>query len=376
LAHGLALLALVGLARTSAGAEDRPATSEPVWLESNLRQLYPSRTDICLVTYTQTSGRPGFALTLRNALEHFSHYRYTIRRDSLAAERPRESRTGSIAVTFDRQNPRAQRMVVVIEAVASGRAGKPHFIELAYHPRELYVAARQKAPSWIVVEASDLSLCGSSVEDWIVEPSSAESRDYARRRWGGLIEPLRGDRQKAEAIARALVRALRPHAGIPSSAMRDAPPFEQLARAESGRDRVWCANYADIFSAACNALGIPVRKVDMQYVWSSRDKTNFEIAEGHRTTERFDRELDRWVWMDLTFDIWEAELDGEPLNMAELVQALNDERRRDRLRLVEYDPLRDAVRIVPVKGSRCGKDLMKFFRSDQRYQYARKASGP
>ncbi len=371
---GLALLALAPLARPSAAADaQRPAT-ETVWLESNLSQLYPHRTELCLVTYTQTSDPPGITLTLRNDVAHFSHYRYTIRRDAQPAERRREDRTGSITVTFDPLDPRSQHAVVVVEVVAGGYTSKPYSIGLAYHPHELYAAARHKAPSWMVVEDSDLALCGSSVEDWIVEPSSSESRAYARKRWAEMVAPLRDDHARAEAIARELVRALRPHAGIPSSHMRDAAPFEQLVRAESGRDSVWCANYADIFSGACNALGIPVRKIDLQYVWSSRDKVNLEIAEGHRTTELYDRGLDRWVWMDLTFGIWEADLDGEPLTMAELVQALNDERRRGRLRLLEFDPLRGVERFVTLEQSRNRKDLLKFFRGDQRYQYVRKAA--
>src|SRR5262249_25536569 len=293
-------------------------------------------------------------------VERFSHYRYTIRRDSLPAERPREDRTGSITVSFDPRNPRSQHVVVVIEAVAWGRTTQPYSIALAYHPHQLYAAARQRAPSWMVVEASDLSLCGSSIQDWIVEPVSAESRAFARKRWGALVKPLSGDCEKAVAIGRDLARVLGPHAGIPSSRMRDAPPFEQLARAESGRDSVWCANDADIFSAVVNALGMPMRKIDMQYVWSSRDKVNLEIAEGHRTTELFDRALDRWVWMDLTLGIWQAELDGEPLNMAELAQALNDPHREDRLRLLEYDPLRGDERWVTLGASRSRNALLKF----------------
>ena len=180
------------------------------------------------------------------------------------------------------------------------------------------------------------------------------------------------DFERAKAIARDLVRTLRSHEGIPSGRMKYASGFEQLARAESGQDRVWCGNYADIFCAACNALGIPARKIDMQYVWSSGRKANFEIGEAHRTTEVFDRKLNRWVWMDLTLGYWAALGNGhDPLNMAELVQVLNDERRLPGLRLEEYDHARDVERVVPVSESPRAKDLFRFFRQDQRYQYVR-----
>jgi transglutaminase-like putative cysteine protease len=352
-----------------------PATVESVWLQSNLRELYPSRADICLSNYEQLSDEPGVVLVLRSDVENFSHFRYSLRRDSLSREAPLDSRSGEITVRFDRASVRPQRISVAIQAVSkSGRKTPPLSIELGYYPSEHYAAAGQHTRSWLVVHASDIERCGSSVEDWIVERPSADDRAYARRRWGRLVSPLPTDYEKARAIARELVESLRSHEGIPSDQMRYAPAFEQLARAEAGRDRVWCGNYADIFSAACNALDIPARKIDMQYVWSSEGKTNFEVAEGHRTTEVFDRDLNRWVWMDLTFGYWGARMDGDdPLDMADLVEALNDERRLERLRLFEYDDKRGIERIVPVAESARGKDLFRFFREDQRYQYHRKA---
>jgi transglutaminase-like putative cysteine protease len=352
-----------------------PVTVEAVWLQSNLRELYPSRAEICLSTYQQMSDEPGVVLVLQTDVENFSHYRYSLQRDSLPREERLESRSGEISVRFERHDVRPQRIKLAIQAVSkSGRKTRPYSIELGYYPTEHYAAAGQRTPSWLVVHDSDVELCGSSVEDWIVERPSAQDRAYAKKRWARLVDPLPTDYDKARAIARDLVESLRGHEGIPSDRMRYAPAFEQLARAEGGRDRVWCGNYADIFSAACNALGIPARKIDMQYVWSSQGRTSFEIAEGHRTTEVFDRQLNRWVWMDLTLRCWGARMDGdEPLNMAELVDALNDERRVGRLRLFEYDDQRGLERIVPVAESGRGKDLFRFFRQDQRYQYHRKS---
>lgn len=357
------------------GQAARPAT-EAVWLETNLGELYPSPAEVCLSTYRQTKETPGVVLELQTDLEGFSHFRYALRRDSLPREPDRVSENGSIPVTFDPGNPRPQRVEAVIHAVSrSGRRSRPFSIELGYYPREHYAAAGQRTRNWVVVHATDLVRCGTSVEDWIVERPSPSERAYARKRWARLVKPLATDYDKARAIARDLIRALRPHEGIPSDAMKNASPLEQLARAESGRDRVWCGNYADIFSAACNALDIPVRKIDMQHVWSTEGKTVLEIGEAHRTTEVFDRELDRWIWMDLTFGHWGARLgDGELLHMADLVRALHDERQLERLQIVEFDDERGVEELVPIVESRRGKDLFRFFRTDQRYQYVRRAA--
>jgi hypothetical protein len=355
-------------------------TTEEVSLQSNVADLYPRRAEICLTTYQQLNDAPGVVLWLRADIANFSCYQYTVARDSLPRGAPVESRTGSITVSFDRDNPRPQRVVTVIQAVSrSGWKSRPYSIEIRYQPGEVYAAAGQRRQSWLVVHASDLALCGGSVEEWIVEASTAQDRAYARKRWSHMVSALPSEYDKARAIAHDLIRTLRPHDGVPSAAMQYAPGFEQLARAESGQDHVWCANYADIFSAACNALDIPVRKINMQYVWSSRGKTAFEIGEGHRTTEVFDRTLNRWIWMDLTFGCLGARLgDLEPLDMADLVHALHHPDRRERLRIVEYDDKADAEKVVTMAEARSGEDLRRFFRQDQRYRYVRRArpAGP
>lgn len=369
----VAATVILGTRGVAAGAE-RTAT-EGVWLQSNLQELYPRHAGMCISTYKQMDDTSGVVVKLQADVEQFSHYRYTLQRDTLAREAAVENRSGAVAVLFDERNPEPQHLELLLQAVSkSGQKTRPFSIKLGYYSRAHYAAADQRTKGWLVVQGSDLSLCGSSVADWIVELPSAEDRAYARRRWGRVVAPLASDHEKAQAIARDLIRTLRPHEGVPSDRMRFASGFEQLARAEDGRDHVWCGNYADIFSAACNALGIPVRKIDMQYVWSTKGDTNFEVAEGHRTTEVFDRARNRWIWMDLTFGFWAAHLDDrEPLNMAELVQALADDRRLERLRVMECDPERAIERIVSVEESKRGDDLFRFFRQDQRYRYARRS---
>ncbi|MFI5371083.1 MAG: hypothetical protein ACHQ52_05950 [Candidatus Eisenbacteria bacterium] len=350
-----------------------PAT-EAVYLQDNVRDLYPIQAEICLSTYEQMSDAPGVLLRLQTDIESFSHYIYTVRRDSLPRGAAQEDRDGAIPVRFDGHDLRPHRIETVIQAVStSGRKTRPYSIVIGYYPRESDASPGHPNRNWLIVHTSDLALCGGSVGNWIVETPSAEERGYARKRWGRVVSPMHSDVDKARAIAHDLIRTLRPHEGVPSPGMQYTSGFEQLARAESGQDHVWCGNYADIFSAACNALDIPVRKIDMQYVWSSRGRTDFEIAEGHRTTEVFDRTLDRWVWMDLTLGYLGAWTDDHQLlNMAELVQVVNDESRRGRLRVVEFDAATGAERVVPVAESARGKELVRFFRRDQRYKYVRR----
>ena len=349
--------------------------TEAVWLESNLSDLYPDHDEICLTTYEQTNDPPGVVLHLQNGIAGFSRYLYTTRRDSLPAGPARENRSGEIPVRFDPGSRREQRIETAIRGVTrAGRRTRTYSIVIVYYPREIYAVVGQRTPDWLVVQSTDLSLCGGTVEDWIVDVPSAADRIYARRRWGSVVDAYRSDYEKAEAVARDLIRTLRPHAGIPSVAMQTAPGLEQLKRIERGQDQVWCGNYADIFSAACNALDIPVRKIDMQYVWSIRGRTALEIGEGHRTTEVFDRTLNHWIWIDLTLACLGAHVSEQrPMDMARLVRVLNDPLRSPLLRVVEFDAATGAEKTVPIAESTRHEDLLRYFRQDQRYKYYRRA---
>jgi hypothetical protein len=348
---------------------------EGVWLETNLNDLYPDRDEICLTTYEQTSEPPGVVLHLQNGIAGFSRYLYTSRRDSLPAGPERENRSGEISVRFDPSSRREQRIETVVHGITNaGRRTRAYSIVIVYYPREIYATVGQRTPDWLVVQSSDLSLCGGSVDDWNVDAPSAEDRAYARQRWGKLVDAYGSDYDKAKAVARDLIRTLRPHEGIPSVVMQTAPGLEQLQRIEKGQDQAWCGNYADIFSAACNALDITVRKIDMQYIWSVRGPTALEIGEGHRTTEVFDRALNHWVWIDLTLGCLGAHVSEQrPMDTARLVRVLNDPLRFPLLQVVEFDAATGVEKTVPIAESSRQKDLLRFFRQDQRYKYYRRA---
>jgi len=352
-----------------------PPRVEGVWLESNLNALYPDRDEICLTTYEQTTDPPGVLLRLQNGIDGFSHYLYTVRRDSSRAAPARPNRDGAIPVSFDPVSRREQRIETVIRGVTrSGRRTRPYSVVIAYYPREIYASVGQRQPDWLVVQSTDLFLCGGEVGDWIVDVPTAQDRAYAQKRWGRVVDAYHSDYERAKVVARDLIKSLRPHTGVPSVHVLSAPGLEQLRRIEHGQDEAWCGNYADIFSAACNALDIPVRKIDMQYVWSIRGRTALEIGEGHRTTEVFDRTLNRWIWIDLTLGVLGAQVhDHEPIEVARLVRVLNDPLRFPRLQLAEFDPATGVEKLVPITESTREKDVVRFFRQDQRYKYYRRA---
>jgi transglutaminase-like putative cysteine protease len=281
-----------------------------------------------------------------------------------------------VTVRFRRLgDAKSQHITTEIQAVSkSGQRTKPHKITVGYYPKELYAASGQTAPNWVIVQNTDLALARTVVEDWIVDLPPEEDRAYAQERWGNLVEGRRSEYEKAQALARSLITALKPHAGVPSDLMRTSAPFQQFERAISGQDRVWCGNHAAIFSWACNALGVPARRIGMNHPYGSDGDHNLLLAEGHSTTEVFDETLNRWVWIDLTFSVLGVHLaENGPVNMAELVQLLNDGGRLQALTVVEFDPASGEARRVA--GTESGKKaaLFHYFKRDQQFRYTRRA---
>ncbi|MSS71691.1 MAG: hypothetical protein EXS64_09390 [Candidatus Latescibacteria bacterium] len=350
---------------------DTKPKTEIIPLQSNYWELYPRREEIALASVKQVSEGLGVLLSLRTSVKDFAHYLC-----SQNGEAPQESGDGEVTVRFRRLgDAKPQHITTEIQAVSvSGEKTRPHKITIGYYPKELYAASGQTAPNWVIVGNTDLALSRTTVEDWIVDLPPEEDRAYARERWGGLLEGCRSEHEKAQALARSIMIALKPHGGIPSDVMRASPPFQQFERAISGQDRVWCGNHAAIFSWACNALGVPARRIGMNHPYGSDGDHNLLLAEGHSTTEIFDETLNRWVWVDLTFNVLGVYLpDQGPVNMAEMVQNLNDGGRIRALTVVEFDPASGEERRLPATESRKKASLFHYFKRDQQFRYTRRS---
>jgi hypothetical protein len=301
-------------------------------------------------------------------MEGFSHFVYSTNQEPF-----KRSPDGKIIIRFeDNHKPEVQRTTTSIKAVStSGQSSRAYRIGINYYPTELYAASGQTSPSWIIVQNTDLSVSSQSVEDWIIQKPTKEEREYAHETWGDILRSHASPHERAKALAKAIIDSLEAHRGIPSDRMQTTP-FEQYRRAVSGVDHVWCGNFAQIFSYACNALGIPARSIGMSRLWSSGERYNLLMAEGHGTTEIFDSKLNSWVWIDLTFNILGAYLDGQgPINMAELHAYLNDTNRIKGLVLVEYDPKTRTEGTIPVLESAKRDALLNYFKRDQEFRYTR-----
>jgi hypothetical protein len=212
------------------------------------------------------------------------------------------------------------------------------------------------------------------VDDWITDRPSPADVAFAAKTWGKSIAGAATPLEKARRLARVLMDELNAHRGTPSDKMK-APPFEQYRRLMSREDRAWCSNLADIFVHACNSLGIPARTIKLMRTWSKDSAYDLLMAEGHSTTEIFAADLNKWVWIDLTFMMTGMELPGQgPIHMAELVRALNDPDRIGGLTALVYDPGTKTEKRVSVLASPSLASLLNYFKPDQTYTYSRRGS--
>ena len=351
-----------------------------VEFRTNYWYLYPRREDLTLKSVEGLKDGVGIKVTLEPQVRGFSHLVYAFDDGP-----PKESRDRKIKILF-RETParEPQHSTLKVKAVLrDGSETRTYTMVVGYYPSAIYAARGRTSPSWVIIQESDLHLHQGRVEDWITEDPTHEERSYARKRWGRLIADASSDYEAAKSLAKAIIDDLEPYRGIPSDEMSGLTPFQQYERTIAGKDRVWCGNIAAIFSYACNALGIPCRRIGMNRPWPPEGGIDEDagyrilLAEGHSTTEVFSESLNQWVWMDPTFRILGAYLDNlGPINMVELYLHLNEPNRAERLRLLEYDSHLKEEQLVPLNESKNKSPLTKYFKRDQVFRYSKKSSGP
>ena len=368
----LASLALLILAAMIPACRvDHPAQplTKIVELQSNESELYPQRESVAIESLERRLVGVGVNLKLRSDLKDFRYFLYSIN-----GTENRKSESGGLAITFEENHkPEAQKAALRVQAADSqGKTSKDYELIIGYYPKELYEKSGQTAPGYVIVQKSDIPFVSSRVEDWIVDRPGDKDKEFAEKTWGPVVQDLASPRDKAQALARSLLESLNPHRGIPSDQMKTTP-FDQYRRAVGGLDHVWCGNLAEIFVRAANALGIPARVIEMHRIWSQGEKFELRTAEGHATTEIFDDQLNRWVWIDLTFNLLGMELEGYgPIHMAELHRSLNDPEKINKLYGIEYDSSMKAEKRINVVVSKNLDSLLNYFKKDQTFRYTKR----
>ncbi|HEY4301530.1 MAG TPA: VCBS repeat-containing protein [Candidatus Didemnitutus sp.] len=160
--------------------------------------------------------------------------------------------------------------------------------------------------------------------------------------------------------------------------MATLAPFDQYQRALAGDDFVWCSNLCAIFSRACNCLGIPCRIIALSNIQATGQDYDLLLAPSHATTEIYDADYSRWVWIDLTFYVLGMQLaDCGPINVAEAQRSLNDPGKLAQLMETQYWPNTSDAFYVPASESANLEDLEWYLMPQSiLYLYAKGAGAP
>ncbi len=235
-------------------------------------------------------------------------------------------------------------------------------VEFTFYPAKLYEEkGRMSEGNYIIVHTSTVATRKPS---YVYQAPSFTPDDlaFARQTWGGLKTARMTDIALAQAIEEDIMLRLEAHRGIPSDVMNVSSPRVQYERAAGGQDRVWCGNLAAIFQYACLSLGIDARIIhtgsDMQPVGP---QVKFLTTEHHGTVEIYSRETGCWAWIDPTGRVLAATIDGAPLTLLQIVEALGTPL-EDKIRVTTFD-IKDKSRLtLPLDESPAAGFMKNYFR--------------
>jgi hypothetical protein len=252
---------------------------------------------------------------------------------------------------------------------------KEERIAFYFYPKELYAAAGQYgSPGYLIAQKydnSEVPFIRFSPEDWdIVEPSDAD-KAYAMEEWGALLDEKKDNFENAEILEIDLITTLDPYQGAPSSSLFSLPPFDQYRRLLEGNDRLWCGNWAMIYSNILDSFGYTVRQVAFNNIYNNSQEPNVLLAEGHRALEVFDPETYRWKLVDLTFFMIEATYQGQPLNAYDLHYMINNPMLREHIIVTEYDDEENIVHRIKITESKHYPNYLNYYKMNQRINFLR-----
>ncbi len=244
-------------------------------------------------------------------------------------------------------------------AVYDRGKGETIAIEIAFSSAQRNAAAGDPLPSRYTVKMTPrLEMEVPSPEDWSRPLPTAADRRFAQERWGRLVKGVQGDYARACVLAKALCRELWPHNGTPE--MPYDSPFGMYRKMMAGRSKGFCVQFNMIFVQACRCLGILARNLHIERPLSYGQEGWVFMAGMHCASEVFDRDSNRWIFMDIRFFCLGAWLGEEgPLSIGELHLFISQPHWRERLRFQIYDMEHNTESRLPME--RCPRPDIDFY---------------
>lgn len=157
-----------------------------------------------------------------------------------------------------------------------------------------------------------------SLNDWEPAYPNTTEMDFAKAKKlladSVMLRNQDSTTTKVLKIATYILRKLHNRVGIPIDSMDKINPLEQIKFAESNKSKVWCGNFAAIFSFLAANADIKTRAIDL----GSNYDSNINPSPRHSFNEVFIPEIKKWVFVDLTSNsIFIKSPSGELMNTIE-----------------------------------------------------------
>ncbi|TSA51189.1 MAG: hypothetical protein D4R43_01175 [Sphingobacteriales bacterium] len=310
----------------------------------------------------------GLNIYLTNTLSDFKAYYFQINNSKS------EKSDGKIFIPFFSDSLKLQKAVLYIWASTENATTKEYSMNITYEPKQLFRSAGKSSYSndLITIGETDLVLVEKQVSDFIIYSPATDEINFARKEFTNNKST---EANEVEIIAKKIIKNLSDHQGTPSDSMDGISSFAQYQRAMEGKDKVWCGNFADIFSYAGACLNIPIRRIGLGSTYDSIEDPVIMNAEGHTTTEVYDIQKKEWYLVDLTFNLLKVYVNGKenhPLNFIEFYYSINDPLMEKLLMIEEYNTEKNEVLIIPITESRFYHDYKKFYKLNQRFAFGTK----
>ena len=173
---------------------------------------------------------------------------------------------------------------------------KNYFIDLSIVPATHYINNNQFAPGQFIINNTNISFASEVSLGSFVRALSEEDKRKANEEIP-TNDPVE--------IFKTIRENTRKSNGTPSTKQLNSNGYDQYIAAKEGREKVWCANLADIYVFFLHAKGIPARRVNL---WggsafseeiTKKSKFWFVLAPGHTVVEYYNN---GWKFADLTID--------------------------------------------------------------------------
>lgn len=172
-------------------------------------------------------------------------------------------------------------------------------INIDYTPLYVYARAGNSSEDVYEVTSADLPITAAhllNISTWQTpDPAGAGGKQAVHYLQDSMrIQPHDSSHVVISKIADFILKKTHGQLGVPADSLSGLTPAEQLEFVHNGKSKIWCGNFAQIFSFFASNAGLPVRVVNC-----GGNMLNVSVG-AHSFNEVYLKERECWAYVDLT----------------------------------------------------------------------------